>query len=413
MKLIFSILFFLNYLSVQALQSSLDRLRIRDSYLNSDIDSAILLTQEMLEFASEEKDAFGIVKANLYLGYLTKKQENYGKSVIYYLEGIRQAEQLEYEGILSDKIWLRRNLANTFRTFEANQLATQYNLEAIQLAESINDTSHLVNLYLNQGLVYQSSARFSLAIDFFKKILDLSEGYRYYEAINQIGIIFHEGKEYEKAAKYFNLLTGVSDEFIVFKAKALHNLAEIAFEKGQSEQSIDLLNRSISIKEVNKTGNYGLFLSYRNIGNYLLLSGDLKMAESFLQKGEILAEELNGDPEIFKIYQYLASLYLHKNQTDLSFQYQNTYYEKIQAYLDMQSEIQQQDKEYNFDLITKRYFDEVESQEKIASIIQTSKMSIGGLLTLLLLTIAYYRFDKVRTRKYIEKELVSLNIIED
>jgi len=184
MKLIFSILFFLNYLSVQALQSSLDRLRIRDSYLNSDIDSAILLTQEMLEFASEEKDAFGIVKANLYLGYLTKKQENYGKSVIYYLEGIRQAEQLEYEGILSDKIWLRRNLANTFRTFEANQLATQYNLEAIQLAESINDTSHLVNLYLNQGLVYQSSARFSLAIDFFKKILDLSEGYRYYEAIN-------------------------------------------------------------------------------------------------------------------------------------------------------------------------------------------------------------------------------------
>ena len=105
-------------------------------------------------------------------------------------------------------------------------------------------------------------------------------------------------------------------------------------------------------------------------------------------------------------------MYYSVNNDILGQKYSELYYNKVQEYLDSQDEIQQQDKEYNFDLITKRYFDEVESQERIASIMQTSKISIGVLVALLLVTIAYHRFDKVRVRRNIEKELTSLQLFD-
>ena len=400
-------------LSSFAFQTTRERLKEIDPLIKSNIDSAIVLSKELLAFSEARGDAFGIVKTNLYLGFLTKKKQDIGKSVIYFLEGIRQADKLHYEGIEIDRVWLRRNIANTFRTFQANELATKYNLEAIDIAEKENIEHQIISLNYNQGLVFQDDKNYESAIRCFERVLEICDESRRYEMINQIGLVYLDSKNYELAKNTFESLLDLPAEFHTYSAKALHNLGELNYEQGKNDKSIELLRSSIELKNsLSNTDHYSLFNSYRSIGRYLYEANNTVEAEKYLLEAEEIFSHAEWDQRSYEIFKTLSTLYYSIDNNTLGEKYSELYYTKVQEYLDTQREIQQQDKEYNFDLITKRYFDEVESQERIASIMHTSKLSIGGLLAVLLLTIAYFRIEKLRTRRSIERELAALNMID-
>ena len=93
-------------------------------------------------------------------------------------------------------------------------------------------------------------------------------------------------------------------------------------------------------------------------------------------------------------------------------EYSRQYFEHVQDFIASQNEVQKKDKEYNFELITKRYFDNVEKQDRVASIMMYSKISTGGLVLLLILVVMYYQIEKHRLRKSIERELRTLKVIK-
>ena len=108
-----------------------------------------------------------MVKANLYLGFLNEKSDP-GKAVLYYLEGIRHAESAPLDSVKSDMIWLRRNLANIFRRYESNNLATEYNLQGLGLADLYGISHQIIDLKFNQALVYQNNEEYDLAISYLE-----------------------------------------------------------------------------------------------------------------------------------------------------------------------------------------------------------------------------------------------------
>jgi len=385
------------------------------SYLTSNLDSAFILSKNLLEHSLEENNDFGIVKANLYLGYIHYRKEEHGKSVLYFLEGIRQADKRNYEGIEVDKIWLRRNLGNTFMQFESNSLATKYNLEAIAIAEGINNIQQIVDVKYNQGIVYLNNKQYQESVNILKEILPLlDKDVRYKsEIINQIGIAFLENQEFEYATEYFIQLQDFPYEASIFKAKALHNLGEVHFHKGETDKAIKKLLKAVEIMEAfEQTDNYSLFLSYRNLGVYLYEAGKNEEAKSYLSKAEELIAFADWDASSFQIYRTFSNIYYDEGNDMLGREYSEIYFNKVQEYLKMQEEIQRKDKEFNFDLITKRYFDEVEKQERIASILFYSKLSSGSLLAILFLVVGYNYYEKIKLRKDIENELISLKITE-
>lgn len=414
MKQLLCVLLFLFALVDAQANSTKDDLNVISKYLSTDIDSAYLLSLEYLEKFEANNDLFGIVRANFYLGYITKSKGDYGKSVIYYLEAIRKSEEADYEGIVYDRISLRKNLANTFRTFQANNLATKYNLEAIEIAIENGERKHEIDIKFNQGLVYQNNNQFIEANNMFLELLPLVQGTEYEtKTLNQIGIVYLESKDYKNAKVYFDKLIGLPDNLKLYEAMALHNLGEIHYETGETSKSIQNLRNAIelfeSIEDVNK---YNYFISLRNIGRYLFEINSSSEAKQFLSKAEEISSYAEWDPTSFEIYKTFSDIYYSEGNNHLGKQYSETYFNKIQEFLKTQEDIHEKDKEYNFDLITKRYFDEVEKQERIASIMFWSKLTSGGLLSVLLLVIAFNRYEKLRLRKTIEQELISLKIID-
>ncbi len=400
--------------SANSVKNDLDR---TDYYLYDlqNLDSAFIYTKNLLKRFEASGNTYRIVRSNLYLGYILELKQEYGKAVIYYLEGIRYSENAEFDKVIQNKIWLRRNIANIFRKFESNSLATKYNLEAIDLAMSNNIEDLIIRLKLNQGLVYQNNEQYTEAATMLKEILPLvtTDKVRESEIINQIGLVYLQMGDLESASYYFNQLLSLPEEASLYMAKALDNLGEISYKKDNLNEGIDYLKQAIDLMESNENPEeYGLFLSYKDIGLYLLQANKLAQSEDYLKKAELLFKYAESDPSSFEVFKILSDLYFNTNRPAEGNHYSQLYFNKVQSFIETQKEIQKQDKEYNFELITRRYFDNVDKQERIASILFISKLSSGSLLVLLLLVIVYYQMGKMRLRKSIENELRALKVLD-
>lgn len=409
----FLISFFLTLLAFS--NGVVSELRKIDPYLSSNPDTAIHLSKKLLEASTESSNYFGMVKANLYLGFLNEKSDP-GKAVLYYLEGIRHAESAPLDSVKSDMIWLRRNLANIFRRYESNNLATEYNLQGLGLADLYGISHQIIDLKFNQALVYQNNEEYDLAISYLESILPEVDNVVFRSRIiNQIGVNFRSKEDYETSSQYYNQLLSLPEEARHLSSRAHHNLGEIAYELGDRASAIEHLKSAISI--LNEIGapekhNYYLFIAYRNIGGYLLEGGETEQALSYLHEGEGIASYADHDPSSFELYKNLSSAYFNIGNNKLGNHYSQVYFEKAQGFIDLQKEIQQKDKEYNFELITKRYFDNVEKQDHMATIMMYSKISSGGLILLLILVISYYQMEKRRLRNSIEQELKTLKVLK-
>lgn len=383
--------------------------------LDVNLDSAAILANQILEYSLDDGDLYGQVQANFILGYITKLKKEYGVSVIYYLEAIRKAESADYEKVDRDRISLRKNIANTFRQFRANGLATQYNLEAIKIAEETNNIKQLIDLKLNQGYVYQDNGEYDLAISMFEDLLAISTSEYKLDAINEIGITYLKQGKFDQSEEYFRMLVDLSPKETNLYAKALHNLGEIEYENDNIHLSIENLRDAIVIfNSVAETepDYFGLFNTYRNLGLYLFYTGENTEAREYLHESLELMEYAKHDPSSFEAYKILSNLYYSIGDQSNGKIYQEEYFKISQEFMELQQDIQQKDKEYNFELIAKRYFDDIEKQDRLASVMMYSKVSIGSLIFILILVITYFYSEKLRMRKSIEKELKSLKILK-
>lgn len=379
--------------------------------IQEDRKAAINLVLELKHSNDELDDDLWKVRSNFYLAYSYKLEGEFGKSVIHYLEAIRHSNNASYDGIISEKISLHKNLGNIFQQFKAHDLATKYNLIALELAESSKNDKESISIKFNQSRNLRSSEEYDASIDLFKSILPDSDESRVPRIINEIAVVYMLKEDWSNAKFHFEKLMNIKSTTQFFKAKALHNLAEIENKKGNIEEAINKLIASINIKEsLAKKDNKSLFISYKTLGEYFLAANLINKAGIYLEKGEELTSEINMSFEHFSIYELLSEYnYLMGDISKYQY-YSNLYSNKLKSYINLQEEIQETDKRYNMDLITKRYFDEVAKQEKIASILFYSRLISGSLLMLLLAVVGYNRYEKIRVRRRIEDHLVQLEM---
>ncbi|MEQ8626159.1 tetratricopeptide repeat protein [Ekhidna sp.] len=383
------------------------------SLTKTNTDSAYTVSYDYLNKCNEENDYYGIVKLNYLLGFLHNRDNDIGKSVLHYLEAIRYSDKATYEGVMSDKISVRKNLAHIYRIYKVNDLAINYYLEAIQIAEEINDQNNIVASKFNLALTYIENEQTDLAISTFEEIFELSTTERKKRIINEIGLIHWKSGNLEKAKNYFSELLNDDGSYRLYTAKALHNLGEIEYELGNSIEAIRLIESSIELKnEIEEVDKRSLFISYKALGDFLFQTGYFKEAKKAYAYAEPLVSSVQNEAFSYELFRSLSQLnYELGNQIEAR-NYSSAYTNSVDGYLEMQQKIQETDKQYNIDLITKRYMDEVAKQERIASILFYSKLISGTLLALLLFSVGYNWYQKVRMRRSIVRELVDLKIID-
>lgn len=390
-----------------------NRIDVVISLIRSEPDSAYSLALKLLDDATDENDDYGIVQSNFILAYIHDDVNgDFGKAIIYYLEAIRHAEKSDYPKVHKDLISLHKNCGVIFRKFKSFSLAKEYYEIALNYAYELQDENEINSITFNQAGLFMDQNEFSTAIEILKKLIVNTEtqSKNYWKYNNRLGIALFESGKFQEAIKaHDNSLNfeGLSKEL---KAYTLNNIGRCWSSLQEFDKAVLYFNEAIEIKKGLEDQSL-LFSTYSELGELKLRTNHLTESLKYFNLAETYINEVD-DVKNFDFYKLKADALFKLKKYNESKRYEDLYSVNLNKYLDLQEEIQATDRRYNMDLITKRYFDEVAKQERIASILLYSKLISGSLLALLLMSVGFNWYQKVRLRRSIVRELIDLKILD-
>lgn len=381
----------------------------------SDRELAEKLSLGILEDAKAENSTIGLVRSNYYLGYLQKRKGDLGKAIIYYLEGIRYGESAKYDGANKDLVGLLKNTGTIFMKFQNYDLAEKYFQEASELASS----SGLINEYVR--LMYAHARLLKAKGQLSDAILILESTFDDFSAVSNktianiyslLGSLYAESKDFQNADETFDKLIlfvkdkeGLQSEFLT---RAYHNLGMTAFTAGDYEVAAEHYKEALILKKKYALEDESIFLTSKDLGESLMMSGDIRKAEKYLLDAEKLYSSASSVSKHYEVFKLLSII--NKKKGDLSnySRYQDLYAQNLEAYVAERHEIEASDKKYNLDLITERYYAMVAEQERNKQITFYSKVGGASLVSLLFMVIGIFYYRKWKLKKDLEQAIKPL-----
>lgn len=252
----------------------------------------------------------------------------------------------------------------------------KYANDAINLAKKINDNA-LADAYDNLGLVYYNQMQDVMALDYFKKSLEISQKSKYNQgalkALNRIAQIYYyidSLKESEKfsrqlleksieldSTKYqanalFQLgmlqkeinkvdsalfyMNSALDIFLKIDSKedvasVYNQIGQLYYQIADYKKSIEYYTKEIQIKE---SLNYpkGLAIAYYNFGNTFTSIGSYQQALEQYQRALKIFEEIQFSEGIANACNGIGMVYENLSQSDLATKENETNYNKSLDY---------------------------------------------------------------------------------
>ncbi|MEP1094208.1 MAG: tetratricopeptide repeat protein [Cyclobacteriaceae bacterium] len=388
------------------------------SLMDTDMSAAKELCLELKEKHVNKSDSYWHAKSNFYLGYIYKEEGDFGKAIIHYLEAIRYAKSGNYTGHIKDLASLNNRCAIIFRQFKAYDLAEEYYQNGIDLSLQLNDTVLYVNINYNLARTFRDQGKDQLSISLLEKILPLAtmSSKKYFDILNRLSNTYLKLGLHDKVRYYSNkIILHENEKNKSLVAYSNHLLGKICTIEKKFNLAEEYLKKTISIIDAHPEAfspGGDKFEAFVDMGINSQENGYSDKAIYYFDLAENLIPTITQKPEYFELFKSQANLYYELGLFQKSKHYEDLYSAKLNEYMVLQSKIRETDQRYNMELITKRYFAEVDKQERIADILMYSKLTSGGLLTLLLLVIAYHRYQKIMLRRSIERELIALKIVD-
>ncbi|MEO9485176.1 MAG: tetratricopeptide repeat protein [Ekhidna sp.] len=390
-----------------------DRASSISSLIGQYPDSAYSLAEDLMIEALKRNDEYGIVQSNFILAYIHDEiKGEYGKAIIYYLEAIRYAEESSYDNVSRDLISLHKNCGVIFRKFKSYTLAEEYYNKAFEHALETENEQEKQSINYNISGLLMDQERFNEAVVILTNLISKTsiDSRNYWKYNNRLGLALYEFGDYESAIEAHNNSLAFTSLSNKYHAYAMHNIGRCFSSLNNFNSAYSHFNKALEMKQ-NLSNQSTLFSTYSELGNLSLKNGEVKKALKYFNQAEKYIDQI-GNLDYYELFKSKAdALFLLKDFNEAK-KYEDLHSESLNKYLEVQKDIQEIDKRYNMDLITKRYFDKVEKQERIAHILWWSKLISGSLLGMLLFTIGFNRYQKVQLRKSIVQDLIKLKVID-
>ncbi|MFY0685715.1 MAG: tetratricopeptide repeat protein [Cyclobacteriaceae bacterium] len=403
---------------------SLETLRKQSiSYLHTNVDSAEILAQKLQFQGKEENNHYAIVQSYFILGWLqSKKHKNYGRGIIYYLEGIRHAESNPYEGVEETLISLNKNIGFICNKFKNHEGSLKYHQDALKYADMIQNNIQAIGILVNIAISYRNQQEYEMALEFFDKAIGINriQGNKEKELDinNEIGNTQIQAKQYDIAINTFknNLRLTQSEDYNYpsFRSYALANIAECFYNLNEYEIAAEWYKKSIAFKDsinLNVSNPWSYFISLKGYADsQMSLKNYNEALKAYKQAESIANTDTEFNQEYFDVYKSLALLFESTGDFKLANDYNKIHAEKLDQHIILQQKVEQIDKNYNLELITQRYYSLVAQQEK------NEKIELYGALTALafILTVVLFvlisNYREKNLKRQLEKSIRVLNI---
>ncbi len=371
------------------------------------------LYKELIEDALKD-DNWKIVVQSYYIrGWSQEKQiDNLAQAVLLYLEGVRYAENFEYEGSKKDLIQGLKYTGQIFSRYGDFENSLKYYSRAMDLAEE----HKFFGLYCN---LLVSTAQIHFDMDDHETALTLLDAcFDYFHELdnrtiatiyNEQGLIYSELGRIPEALSTFTTLQKFvknhEDLETEFMELSLHNIGDAYMQSGEWANAVQSFKEALAYKKGNGANDNSIFFTLSDLGECLLESGHLTEARAYFQEAESLLGDGIHKPGIYKLYKLMSRMNLLEDNMVAYMSYQDLYGATLEAYLSEQQQTEAADKKYNLELITTRYFEHVAEQERSRQIRQFAQMGGLAMIFLIISILGYYQYSRYRLRRDLETAL--------
>ncbi len=378
-------------------------------HINQDLAYTTIV--EALEIAKEIDYDWGLVQCNYYLGYIEEFRGRLDKAAIHYFESLRysdfgsSAETQNYY-IIANNI----NVGRIFHSHHQYDQAVIYFEKALDFAYKKGHYELLEKAYFDKARSLKKVGKQLEALNCLFESAKRAEANNNNDMLAQInlqlGLIFKDLGDFEKSREHYGKVFQFNqvDNYYEYAWTACHNIATTYILENEFNSAKEYYMKAIDYSENSKNKKV-VFITYMDFGEQLIIQGHLQLAEKYYLKAIGLDLNLDGDPDKFKIYKQLATLYGHMGNAEKFTEYNTKYTECLEQHLKTREELAQMDQQYNIQLVTQRYFELVESQKRMAALKKYGGFVIAGLLSLILVYLIFLRVRKTRLKKSLEQAL--------
>lgn len=334
-------------------------------YYNTDLDSAALLAQMILSKSKEANYSLGQAKGEFAIGYVTYRRGYLGKSIPHFLEALNLYLPIETRESLIDQANICITLGQIYWYHHSYDEAIGFYDQGIGLAQKTNDHETVVKLIQGKAMSLRRIGKMTESTDLLIQLLEIipeSSNEARHKVYNQLGLIYNDLQEYDKARKWFNKMIQLdSDVPTLYKGRAFHNIASSYKEQLNYKKAGAFYEKSIKAFEgLGKPRDF--FLAYRDLAELALIENDIELSRIYSEKARLLLDKVPQTPEHYDLYQILSKC-LQYSQPEEAFKYRDQYVSENRAFLERQKETIAAGEKYKVQLITSNYFNKVKRQK--------------------------------------------------
>lgn len=380
-----------------------------------DFSSVVSTGLKTLELAKSENDKYYLAKTYYLLAFIYAKNDDFGNSIIYYLEGARFAELSDNPDSKKDLISIYKNLSNILSRYRHFDLAHKFMGEGLRVAQSQNNTDQIVSLLHNKIQYLLDDEKYDQALIEIQDLLDkyeLSKA-RQLSIRNKIGIAYHNlGDNAQAIENYMAVIDNDPNIDPEIYSLSLMNLGNIFRENKDLVKALAYYTQTIQVAQANNL-NIREIRGNQQIGITHASNNEPQTAIEYFQRCIVLMESGQETPNTYEIYRELSNCYTLLGDYETALKYERIYSVKLEEFIEQQKKIEELDKKYNIQLLTERYFDLLAADQEKKETERLAKFGIGGTSFVFLSILFLMLYKQQRTKLSIEKELTNIELTSE
>lgn len=393
--------------------AKVDVLNELSSYSNRvDPSEAIDYGKQAYDLAKnlDYKSGLAIASKNIGIGYYFLG--NYVEALIHWEKSLSIFRSMEDDLGAAN---IMTNLGAIYSMQGDDVKAIDYFLEALKIAEDLQDSIRMATALQNIGAAYSTrSVNRERALEYYWRALDISEEISYSKGIGYVtfnlGETYFQEGIYDSALYYFDMsLTAYENTLDV--VPALNYIGRVYAEKKDYQKAIEYQTKALDMAE-SFNAKLELAQSFIGLADTYRKQEKFKAAIEFFEQGKIIAEEIESYHDLKDAYSGLALSYAEISDFRSAFRYQTLLSQITETIFNIDTEDKIKNLQFTYQLDKKQ--DEIELLEQQSEIEQLKtkrqkvvrNASLGGLGFVMIIAFILYRNykNKVKTNKVLDKQ---------
>jgi serine phosphatase RsbU (regulator of sigma subunit)/uncharacterized protein HemY len=271
------------------------------TYFLGDYDGAISFYNKALVAERDVGNQKGVGNALSNLGLVYHITGDYTKAIDHH------KKSLEIRKSIGDKTGIASSLGNLgiiYQDHAEYDLAIDYHMQCLKINEELDNKQGVANCYGNIGVIYDEIKDYDKAIEYINSSLEIFKEIDNKQgastALNSIGNVYREQKKMENARNYYLDSYEIRKEIGDKKgmATSLDNIGIVYREEWENKKALEYFNQALLIRQ--EIGDKkGESYSLTHIGNVYAIENNYSQAIHYTSKAYDIAEEL-GVPALTK-----------------------------------------------------------------------------------------------------------------